>query len=270
MRFLPSSVVVLTGTVAEPGAPPTRKSYKPYRGMTLSSFSSLSLSPEPVVTFNIRVPSSTLQAITIAKQFLIHILDASVEGARVADVFTKIFAKAPVPDTPYSGLSRSPFEFGKRENYFNVERKLVSAERRGKESLIILPRLRGKGIRNVLRCEVLESSPSAGKRKVAGSIYGEHRPSSGLLRVGDHVVVLARVVEILEGAGERDRDRRRDPLKSDYGLTYADGKYLYRRVIPPSPKGNVPEKETRSSEENRPLENNGALEGDLEEEENPR
>lgn len=60
-----------------------------YRGLTLSSFTSLSIpapgdtSHPPLVTFNIKTPSRTSEAMHARGQFVIHILQASRKAARI-------------------------------------------------------------------------------------------------------------------------------------------------------------------------------------------
>src|SRR2546421_1775470 len=95
MRSVPHSVVVLTSsTVPAPSATTVspEASQDPsqhFRGVTLSSFMILTLTPHPIVTFNIRRPSSTLRAILQSRTFLVHMLAATPSGAKVADTFTK-------------------------------------------------------------------------------------------------------------------------------------------------------------------------------------
>ncbi|KAK1654931.1 flavin reductase like domain-containing protein [Colletotrichum phormii] len=80
MRRLAHSVVVATAT-DRAGRP---------RGMTMSSFVSLSMKPVPLVTFNVRTPSRTLDAIHEGGGgFNVHVLAEGKEGARVADWFTR-------------------------------------------------------------------------------------------------------------------------------------------------------------------------------------
>ncbi|WQF89742.1 Putative flavin reductase like domain, FMN-binding split barrel [Colletotrichum destructivum] len=80
MRRLAHSVVVCTATDRR-GQP---------RGMTMSSFVSLSMEPVPLVTFNVRTPSRTLQAIEDeGGLFNVHVLAEGAEGARVAEWFTR-------------------------------------------------------------------------------------------------------------------------------------------------------------------------------------
>lgn len=63
------------------------------------------------------------------------------------------------------------------------------------------PLLRGKGVLYGLKCKLVDEEP--------------HR---GLIRVRDHVVVLAEVVDLVEGRGEPDG-------QEVFGLAYADRRY---------------------------------------------
>ncbi|KAK2022307.1 hypothetical protein LX32DRAFT_202228 [Colletotrichum zoysiae] len=153
MRRLAHSVVVCTATDRR-GRP---------RGMTMSSFVSLSMEPVPLVTFNVRTPSRTLQAIEDGSGggglFNIHVLAEGAEGARVAEWFTRGNAG------------------GGGEGLFRELPDGVGVcEEDG-----AAPVLEGKGVLYVLRCKAL----------------GE-----GLVRVRDHVVVVGEVEEVLRGEGE--------------------------------------------------------------------
>lgn len=73
-----------------------------------------------------------------------------------------------------------------------------AAQGRGKTEA---PLLRGKGVLYGLKCRLVDEEP--------------HR---GLIRVRDHVVVLAEVVDLVEGRGEPDG-------QEVFGLAYADRRY---------------------------------------------
>jgi flavin reductase (DIM6/NTAB) family NADH-FMN oxidoreductase RutF len=70
------------------------------RGVTVSSFCSVSFDPEPVISFNLRVPSRTWEAILATRNMNVILLAASRRGAAVAHAFTQ----------PYEHPSE-PFEF---------------------------------------------------------------------------------------------------------------------------------------------------------------
>lgn len=195
MRSLPAPIVVLTTTLPATDTSKDKKAH--YRGMTLSSFTTLTLTPEPIVTFNIRStptePSRTLAALEQSHNLLVHLLEDTAEGAGIAHGFTR----------------------GNEGDVFSTTKASVSEERT--EYGLVLPRLTGKGIRRVLRCEILQQDESGNRdQRSTGN-------NSGLIRVGDHVLVVAQVKEILDSGLDPGTE-----LAEGYGLSYADGKY--RRV----------------------------------------
>ncbi|RNJ56732.1 heat shock protein 90 [Verticillium nonalfalfae] len=151
MRLLPHSVVVCTATNPADNIP---------RAMTMSSLTSLTLHPTPLVTFNVATPSRTLTAVKGARRFNIHVLRGGTDGAAVADWFTRGNAEG---QHVFSGLGR--------------EGPPVTADMRGEA-----PVLRGEGVLYILRCRVLDDAPA-----------------QGLVRVRDHVIVVGEVVEIIKG-----------------------------------------------------------------------
>lgn len=204
MRNIPSSVVVLTTSATIPDISGTVKQSPEqyYRGMTLSSFTTLSLSP-PLITFNIRAPSRTLSAIRQSGIFLIHVLEANKEGAAVADSFTKGNA-----DNIEVGEA-----FRARDGLFRVENTVFKAQRQRDDTLKSiwpgLPKLTGKGVKRVLACELYRSPPAT-----------DRGISNGLIEVGEHVLVIAKVLSIFlnEGLEQTEGDVQ-------YGLSYVDGRY---------------------------------------------
>lgn len=194
MRKVPHSVVVVTS-----GPPTEWKQHKTadgttarfhgYKGMTLSSFTTLTLTPFPIVTFNIRRPSKTLKTLAKSRHFLVHLLEGDTWGAMLADTFAQGNS-----GTPGSKAGNSPFQD------FDVEDLLVHKDDGvGELQRVYLPRIRDPGVKAVMLCELLESN------------------GNGLNRVGDHDVIFASVTKVMtvkEGAEAEG-----------YGLTYVDGGY---------------------------------------------
>jgi len=60
-----------------------------YRGMTVSSFTPVSLDPVPIISFNIRTPSRTLGALRANGYLHLHIPAANSLGRAVAHAFTE-------------------------------------------------------------------------------------------------------------------------------------------------------------------------------------
>lgn len=149
----------------------------------MSSFTSLSLHPTPLITFNIATPSRTLDAVSHSRDFNIHVLSGDAEGARVSDWFRW-----------GNSSDLGVFEEGNLRKGCGCE-VVQGQERTG------APLLRGKGVLYGLKCKLVDDEP--------------HR---GLVQVRDHVVVLAEVVDIMEGRDEPDG-------QEVFGLAYADRRY---------------------------------------------
>jgi flavin reductase (DIM6/NTAB) family NADH-FMN oxidoreductase RutF len=84
MRSVPSSVVVLTTRVSSADS-----NIDSLRGMTVSSMSSVTLEPEPIISFSIRGPSRTLDCITAGQPFTVNFLNTHPTGAHIADIFSR-------------------------------------------------------------------------------------------------------------------------------------------------------------------------------------
>jgi flavin reductase (DIM6/NTAB) family NADH-FMN oxidoreductase RutF len=57
--------------------------------MTVSSFNTVTLTPHPVISFNVRRPSETLNALLASRRFLVHLLAPSAATATLARDFSK-------------------------------------------------------------------------------------------------------------------------------------------------------------------------------------
>jgi len=95
MRHVPHPVAVITATdisVSPEGGP------EGWRGATVSSFNTVTLYPDPVVSFNIRKISSTLDAIKSSGIFNVHLLSESSEAMEIASKFANGNASSPFHD----------------------------------------------------------------------------------------------------------------------------------------------------------------------------
>ncbi|KAF5873402.1 putative flavin reductase like domain-containing protein [Botrytis fragariae] len=186
MRHVPHSVVILTTPNIHPnsGEPSIAAA-----AMTLSSFTTLTLSPEPIITFNIKRPSRTLDALkalypigsgsSSAKDnperwFHIHLLEANTSGAQLANHFSRGGPMLP------------------------EDRKLVYSP--GAVSNVTT-----KGIRQTFQCEILRN-----------------HENSGFIDVGDHTLVFGKMMKI--GFGEQ-ADKVKGRKKEWRGLCYMQGQY---------------------------------------------
>ncbi|OQE43431.1 hypothetical protein PENCOP_c003G01733 [Penicillium coprophilum] len=84
MRRVPYPVAIITAT--DPSGPEDTTSF---RGMTVSSFSTVTLTPHPVISFNVRRPSETLSALLASRRFLVHLLAPGPATATLARDFSK-------------------------------------------------------------------------------------------------------------------------------------------------------------------------------------
>lgn len=126
----------------------------------MSSFTSLTLSPTPLVSFNIATPSRTLDAIKSSREFNIHVLAGDESGAAVADHFTR----------------------GNMDGVFDTIEGATCTVNTAQDGSVSAPLLKGDGVLRVLRCKLLRDSDM-----------------EGLVRVRDHVIVVGEVVEMIPG-----------------------------------------------------------------------
>lgn len=157
----------------------------------MSSFTSLSLYPSPVISFNIAMPSRTEAAIAQTRHFMIHILSGDASGARVADVFRSGNAH---PESTSRALQSSQC---------HLVWPQTSPGRPAPRAADHQPFLCGSGVLFVLRCRLLEE------------------PLRGLVPVRDHVIVLGEVLDIIRGDAEHIDGSGMPRV----GLTYANRQY---------------------------------------------
>ncbi|KAH8155724.1 uncharacterized protein LAJ45_00734 [Morchella importuna] len=94
MRKIPHPVVIVTSA--------TSSSPQTWRGITLSSFNCFSLNPHPLVSFNIKTPSSAASTMTKAGSFAVHILRPSPRSAFLASKFAQLGATNSTKISPFS------------------------------------------------------------------------------------------------------------------------------------------------------------------------
>lgn len=95
---LVNSVVIVTTN--EPSSEETPSPFKHWHGVTLSSFTSLCIHPEPHITFNIHVESRTLAALRRQRmpQICVHLLAPGLQAVELARLFS---SKHEHPMTPF-------------------------------------------------------------------------------------------------------------------------------------------------------------------------
>lgn len=93
LRTLTHPVVVVAST--QPGP---RMTQDRARGVTVSSFNTVTLQPQPIVSFNLKLPSSSWDAIKKSGIFRANVIAGTSRGAAIAQTFTKQH------DKPYKGF----------------------------------------------------------------------------------------------------------------------------------------------------------------------
>jgi len=215
MRRIPQPVVVIT--TSSPSSTASDEPLNPC-AMTVSSFTTVTLTPTPYVSFNIRKPSSTYTAITEAAStgdFLMHILSASPAGAHIADTLARGNAAeglqalrktstisnfaTPAEDSPPSPVASTSPSAAHPNN----------STTRAKPSTVPLPLITGPGVLEVLHCRLTPSKQ---------------------IDVGDHVVLIASVLRSLTTTM---------PNPETLGLSYMMRAYQYQdgETLGPAEKG---------------------------------
>ncbi|TGO59670.1 hypothetical protein BCON_0042g00380 [Botryotinia convoluta] len=186
MRHVPHSVVILTtpNIHLNSGEPSIAAA-----AMTLSSFTTLTLSPDPIITFNIKRPSRTLDALKVLypagsapssakdkpdRWFHIHILEGNTSGAQLA-------------------------------NHFSRGGPMLLEDRKLVYSPGVVSDVTTRGIRQTFQCEILRNPEN-----------------SGFIDVGDHTLIFGKVMRI--GFGE-EAEKVKGRKKEWRGLCYMQGKY---------------------------------------------
>ena len=191
MRNVPHPVVVVT---ASDPANSKDQVESAFRGMTISSFNTVTLSPRPYVSFNVKVPSATHSAISRSGFFLVHILSASSSGASIADAFAR---GANTNGEAFRDIA------SKATNASNVQ---IFAGK-GTQGA---PLLAGDGVSRVLRCKTTPEKQ---------------------LTVEDHVVLIAEVISIVSSPRSskdtRESRTQDEELGQPTALLY--GNQAYRR-----------------------------------------
>lgn len=199
MRLLPHSVAVCTSLSPASHAP---------RGMTVSSFTSLSLDPA-LVTFHVATPSRTLDAIRQSGLLNFHVLAGDARGARAAHHFTggnMCGATWSARGLRAAGLR---VRGGCRDTNTTTAAAPNAADAADGQLVALWqgsaaepPVLMGPGVMYVLRCRLFDEDPARG----------------GVIMVRGHAVVVAEVVEIVEMSEKTDGHEQ-------FGLVYADRHY---------------------------------------------
>ncbi|OCK81496.1 hypothetical protein K432DRAFT_261431, partial [Lepidopterella palustris CBS 459.81] len=164
LEELPARMRELMRYVSHPVAVVTASSWndanakRTNHAMTVSSFNTVSLEPCPIISFNVRTPSRTLDAIQNQQgHFRIHVLNSHTDAYIIADAFTR-------------GNAHEGFE---KLEKMETSKVVVRYPDTG---VIRAPEISGYGVLSILECSMLPDK---------------------MVTVEDHVIVVARVVRLL-------------------------------------------------------------------------
>lgn len=188
MRCVPQPVAIVTSTevVSERHDGPVV-----WRGATISSFNTVVIEPQPVVSFNFKRPSSTFDAICSSGYFCVHLLTESQPAAELASRFTKGNASSPFQDLLVQCSSHN-------ETQDSLEATPIAYDPP------VITGINGSPTRSVafsLRCRYLAEKT---------------------VTVGDHVVLFGIVTEAEVQASDTPGMSRDKP---ETCLTYANGRF---------------------------------------------
>ncbi|KAL3451049.1 flavin reductase like domain-containing protein [Aspergillus insuetus] len=236
MRRVPYPVAIITATDPTPTAsytnttrttPPVNTHSEAeslstkYRGMTVSSFNTVTLTPQPVISFNVRRPSETLHALLTSGRFLVHLLSPTQETAALARDFAR--------GNHNLALGKSGFEFVGCSPSPSLSSSMSEAAARSEgnsgadadaDAALLLPMLRRK-----------EGTPAATDSDAVLDSGAEYFPfilecrllPDSVVDVYDHTIVVGSVVRaITSSAPVADASAA---SSKDLCLTYADTRF---------------------------------------------
>ncbi|KAK3718675.1 hypothetical protein LTR37_004892 [Vermiconidia calcicola] len=191
LRTLTHPVVLVTSKLQEsPTQPdshdakdPSEPDLRPHRGVTVSSFNTVTLFPTPIVSFNLKVPSRSWDAIVDSGRLRVHFLSATPEGAAVAHEFTQAYDR---PDEPFRRLRAAGAHVGPRS--WERNRQLLTPPRVSMEGVVC---------------------------RVDARLIKEQ-----CVQVGDHVIVIAEVGHVAVQVARLGESTPVD-LEAVAGLAYA-------------------------------------------------
>ncbi|ROW08923.1 hypothetical protein VMCG_02738 [Cytospora schulzeri] len=136
----------------------------------MSSFTSLTLRPAPLITFNIATPSRTLDAVAHSRRFNIHVLSGDAAGARVAEWFRRGNAEGLgvfEAEGMREGCGCEVVVRGQDQKSLEGDSGGVGEGKGQGDIYDGPPLLRGPGVLYVLRCRLLDDEPVGGLVRTA-------------------------------------------------------------------------------------------------------
>lgn len=198
MRSIRYPVAIITSTDT---AIDSNGGLESWRGLTVSSFTTVSMSPRPMVSFNVHEKSSTLEAIHNSGMFAVHLLSNTSEAVEIASRF----AKPMVKDQFKQDLVGQSI-YAENAIPWNIS---GGAETQ-MDSRHLPPRL--------------QWTYSEGRDAVMLQILCKAERDLNV-KVGDHVVVFGEVQHVLDSRDSKKEEHLSEHSRIRDCLTYSHGRY---------------------------------------------
>ncbi|KAK6361173.1 hypothetical protein TWF730_004917 [Orbilia blumenaviensis] len=200
-----------------------------WHGMTISSFNTVSLDPVPLISFNVKFPSTTGQLILDRELFVVNVLCQHIHSAKLCALFN----------------SRPPVKASEVKNEDDLPR------RDGSDGLRAIHEVPTPYVIKQMANQKMEPKfrPTSGPFKdmpVYRTGYGIRLIPNVLLAslgcqlrkvvtAGDHRIIIAEVMDVYGAVGDRPAERRRfhlqgERLEREMAQTYRNGKYVRHRT----------------------------------------
>lgn len=180
--------------------------------MTVSSFNTVTLTPQPVISFNVRRPSETLHALLSSGRFLVHLLATNPHTAALARDFAR--------GNQNLALGEGEFEFVGIKPSTTFPANVGDSENGGEsqsEPSPPLPLLQ----RRQKKQNINPSAGSASTPSYFPFIFECQLLPQSVVNVYDHTIVVGAVVRAITSEGANELETSSQALC----LTYANTKF---------------------------------------------
>lgn len=210
MRQVPYPVAIITSTDPAPSKPhhtePESNPTSQFRGMTVSSFNTVTLTPQPVISFNVRRPSETLHALLSSGRFLVHLLATNPHTAALARDFAR--------GNQNLALGEGEFEFVGVKPSTSFPANVGDSQSVPSPPLPLLQRRQKKQ-------NINPSAESASTPSCFPFIFECQLLPQSVVNVYDHTIVVGTVVRAITSEGANELETSSQALC----LTYANTKF---------------------------------------------
>ncbi|KAL4811277.1 flavin reductase like domain-containing protein [Aspergillus unguis] len=188
--------------------------------MTVSSFNTVTLTPQPIISFNVRRPSETLQALLSSGRFLVHLLAPNPQTASLARDFSRGNQNLALGEGQFEFVGIKPLVGTAAQDQTQSNSVTGNAAPNQEDALASLPPL------PMLRRRGVSQGSSAGVTPEKGSdfdsfpfVFECRLLAESVSQVYDHTIVVGTIVRALTGSEDAEGS------SEDLCLTYANTKF---------------------------------------------